>query len=121
MKLILSPQQSGIVPSFSKAGDVLTINGLSFDFGGIPDGGYLPFGAVDSDWITGPVRRVDGVLEINVMFPIPDIDYPDTPEAREVTHPSPIYVTVDGAIQLPQYVPAPESPEDPNSPEEEEV
>src|SRR5690606_21239084 len=51
------------------AGDILTLNGVPFDFGPLPDGATLPSEAIDSEWIVGPVSRIDGELHLTLRLP----------------------------------------------------
>ncbi|MEC6486209.1 hypothetical protein VXS82_22890, partial [Pseudomonas aeruginosa] len=46
----------------SRTGDVLTVNGQSFDFTPLPEGGELPAEAIGSEWFAGPVVRREGRL-----------------------------------------------------------
>lgn len=49
--------------------DTLTINGIAYDFSVIPDGATLPTSAVDCEYITGNVERINGVLHISLILP----------------------------------------------------
>ncbi|MFP8009586.1 hypothetical protein ACLHTJ_33495, partial [Pseudomonas aeruginosa] len=56
--------------SLVRIGDVLTVNGQSFDFTPLPEGGELPAEAIGSEWFAGPaVRRADR-LELSLRFPL---------------------------------------------------
>lgn len=79
-----------------RQGDVLTINGQSIDFSVIPDGATLPADAIDCEWITGNVERINGVLHITLIFP----HGADASEAARF--PEPIVDPADGNIDLPQ-------------------
>jgi len=79
----------------SRASDVLTLNGEAFDLGPLPDGATLPAEAIDSDWIVGPVSRIDGELHLTLRLP-----HGPSP-SREVAFPEPLHATEDGPIQLP--------------------
>lgn len=54
----------------SKRSDVLTINGERFDFRPLPDGATLPSAAIDCEWISGDVKRVEGELTITLRLPL---------------------------------------------------
>lgn len=99
MKILLSPfvllpgNKSGLTIVVS--GDLLTLNGESFDFGQLPDGASLPLEAIASEHFAGPVSRIEGELHLTLRFPIG----PDASEAARF--PSPIHVTTDGPVELP--------------------
>lgn len=95
MKIHLQPQMRSDILSVVKAGDVLTINGDAVDLSVIPDGAEIPAGAIDNAWLTGTVRRVDGVLHVSLILP-------HGPEADEsVRFPAAIVDPPDGPIALP--------------------
>lgn len=95
MLIHLQPQRRDDMLTVIKAGDVLTINGDAVDLSVIPDGAELPSDAIDNAWLTGAVRRVDGVLHVSLIFP-------HGPEASEsVRFPAAIVDPPDGAIALP--------------------
>lgn len=85
-----------------KAGDVLTVNGTTFDFTPLPDGASLPASAIDSQHFAGVVERVDG--EIHLTLRLPHGPNPSPEQA----FPAPISVTEDGQVALPQPLPATE-------------
>lgn len=95
MNIAFSPQHRDDVLSVSKQGDVLTINGESFDFSIFPDGATIPAGAVPCEWIVGPVERIDGEIRLTLILPVGP-----NPSSEEA-FPEPITVTVDGPISLP--------------------
>jgi len=88
----------------SRSGDVLTINGDAFDFGPLPEGATLPAEAIDSDWIVGPVSRIDGELHLTLRLP----HGPNPSQAA--AFPKPLAVMVDGEIDLPVDPPAEPEP-----------
>lgn len=96
MKISFSPKRSDDVPTLSKAGDVLIINGEQFDFSSLPDGATLPARKVPCDWIVGPVERVGGELQLTLILPLGPPPWSDN-----VSHPQPLTVTADGPITLP--------------------
>lgn len=95
MKINLSPQYRDATLALSKAGDVLTINGETIDFAGLPDGATVPNGAVLSDWIVGEISRVAGELELTLILP-----HGPAP-SYAVAFPAPILNPADGVIVLP--------------------
>lgn len=101
MQIKLSPQRRDDNLTATLAGDVLTLNGVELDFSPLPEGATLPAEAIDSDWIVGPVSRIDGDLHLTLRLP----HGPNPSQA--VAFPDPIYVTEDGPIALP-FDPEPE-------------
>lgn len=106
MHITLSPVRLDETLSASLAGDVLTLNGEAFDFGPLPEGATLPAEAIDSEWIVGPVERIDGELHLTLRLP-----HGPSP-SRAVAFPEPVHVTQDGLIALP-FDPEPEVIEEP--------
>jgi len=104
MRINLSPQNFAGTLTATRAGDVLTLNGQAFDFGPLPDGATLPAEAIVSDWIIGPVSRIDGVLHLTLRLP----HGPNPSQA--VAFPAPLTVLEDGPIPLP-FDPEPENVE----------
>lgn len=76
MLIKLSPIRSDKTLTIEKTGDILTVNGESFDFSPIPEGGLLPQDAVTSDVILSDVERIDGEITLTARLPIG----PDAPE-----------------------------------------
>lgn len=97
MIINLTPQRLDEQLSASLAGDVLTLNGQSFDFSRLPEGASLPADAVDSPWFERPgkIERISGELRLTLILP-----NGPSPSA-ETAFPSPIHVTEDGPIALP--------------------
>lgn len=95
MRISFSPQRRDGTLVASKSGDVLTLNDESFDFSSLPDGATIPRGTVPSQWITGPVDRVDGELRVTLILP-----HGPNPSAA-VAFPESLTVTDDGPIAIP--------------------
>jgi len=96
MKITLSPQRRDDTLSVSKHNEVLTINGIDYDFTNLPDGGTLPADAVDSEFVIGSVDRVNGELELTLLLP-------HGPNASEAARfPQPILDPADGEVELPK-------------------
>lgn len=96
MKIYLSPQRRDDTLTVTKHGDVLTINGTEYDFSQLSDGGTLPADAVDSEYVIGSVDRVDGEIELTLLFP-------HGPNASEAARfPEPIIDPSDGEVELPK-------------------
>lgn len=96
MKIILHPSIDMRSLSVSIQADVLILNGESFDFSALPEGGTLPAAAIDSGHFAGPVSRIEGELQICLIMPI-------SGNASETARfPQPIHVTEDGPVALPE-------------------
>ncbi|HBO3507160.1 TPA: hypothetical protein L4S47_002593 [Pseudomonas aeruginosa] len=80
----------------SRAGDVLTVNGQTFDFTPLPDGGELPAEATGSEWFAGPVVRRDGLLELSLRFPLA------ADASAAARFPEPLLIEADGPVELPR-------------------
>lgn len=96
MYITLIPQRRDDSLAVSRAGDTLTINGIAYDFSVIPDGATLPASAVDCEFITGNIERINGVLQISLILP-----HGPNP-SQEVAFPAPIINPPDGVLELPQ-------------------
>ena len=96
MNITLSPARSDAPVSINKQGDALTINGVTYDFSVIPDGATLLASAVDCEYITGSVERINGVLQISLIIP----HGPNPSQA--VAFPEPLINPADGVLELPQ-------------------
>lgn len=96
MRISFSPQRRDDALSVSKVGDALTINGTTFDFGALSEGGTIPAGAIPCEWVVGPVERIDGELHLTLILP-----HGPNPH-HAVTHPQSVTVAGDGQINLPR-------------------
>lgn len=95
MIINLSPQRRDDGLAVTKSGDVLTINGETFDFSDLPEGATIPAGEVPCDWIVGPVERVGGELRLSIILPV-------GPDAEPwQAFPDPIIGPPDGPLDLP--------------------
>lgn len=104
MRISFSPQFREDALTVSTAGDVLTINGVPFDFSSLDNGDTIPAGAIPCEWIVGPVEKVEGELRLTLILPIGPNPSP------AVAFPVPITVTTDGPVAVP-HDPAPEEPD----------
>lgn len=95
MQIALSPQRRDGELVLSRSGDVLVINGESFDFTALPDGASIPEGIVPCPLILGAVERVAGQVRLTLILPHGDDPSP------AVAFPIPISNPADGPIQLP--------------------
>lgn len=69
MIIKLIPQRRDDELVVSKRGDVLSINGESFDFRELPEGAALPSSAVDCGFLLGEITRLNGDLIITLLLP----------------------------------------------------
>lgn len=105
MIIKLSPVRSDSRISISVNGNTISINEEVFDFSPLQDGDTLPRAAIDSPWFADDVKRIDGVLQVELVFP--HGAYAD----EAARFPVPITVIQDGPVQLPDSghdVPLPE-------------
>lgn len=96
MKITLVPQRRDDAIVVSKSGDTLAFNGITYNFSVIPDGATLPASAVDCEYITGNIERINGVLQISLVLP----HGPNPSQA--VAFPEPLINPADGVLELPQ-------------------
>ena len=96
MKITLYPVRRDSQLTVGRQGDTLTINGIAYDFSVIPEGATLPASAVDCEYITGSVERINGVLQISLVLP----HGPNPSQA--VAFPEPLINPADGVLELPQ-------------------
>lgn len=108
MRISFSPQRRDDQLVLEKSlGDRLRINGELFNFNPLAEGDAIPAGAIPSDWIVGPVERVDGEVCLTVILP-----HGPNPSAG-VAFPEAIIVAEDGPITIP-HDPAPQPEETDN-------
>lgn len=101
MRIALSPQLDDAALALHRAGDRLTVNGLVYDFGPLPEGAVLPRAAVGGDWLASDVTRRAGRLELGLILPCAS----DAPET--VRFPAPIDPVPQGEVALPGQTPGP--------------
>ncbi|WP_353474779.1 hypothetical protein PVT71_14515 [Salipiger sp. H15] len=96
MKFIFTRAQ-GKAATASVAGDVLTLNGVPYDFSFVEEGGEMPSAAIGEPLINGPVTRVDGAIVVPLIAPHAPGQLPES-----LWHPEPEEV-VSGDVPLPAY------------------
>lgn len=96
MIIKLSPQGGRVPLSIKKSGDVLVINGESFDFRQLPEGAVLPWSAVQCQHLAGDVTRRNGDLIIVLGIPC------EADSSLAVRFPSDIVNPPDGDVRLPE-------------------
>ena len=96
MHIKLNPQRRDDTLTVIKQGDTLTINGEVFDLSAIPEGAALPADAISSEFFSGPVERINGILHLALTLP-----HGANP-VQEVAFPADIIDPPDGEIALPK-------------------
>lgn len=97
MHITLIPQRRATPLTVTRNGDILTLNGETFDFSPLPDGATLPREAIASNWFAGPVERIEGVLHLSLIVPFGPSAPPQT------INPAPLTLTGNGPVTLPPY------------------
>ena len=98
MHIKLSPQRRDDQITVIKSGDTLSVNGEVFDFSAIPEGATLPADAISSEFFSGPVERIEGVLHLTLTLP-----HGASPQ-QHVAFPADIINPHDGEIELPKNI-----------------
>lgn len=93
MKITFTPQRSDRFLVISKMGDVLTINGDSFDFSELAEGESID---APTPNIAGPVTRIDG--QIVLTIPAPYGADEESPDEATIT-------ADDGLVEAPRRAP----------------
>ncbi|HEX9857223.1 MAG TPA: hypothetical protein VGA75_02635 [Paracoccaceae bacterium] len=97
MRISFTPMRQDTPLTLARRGDVLVVNGVDYDFSGIPEGATLPRDAVAGGWLASDIERVAGVLHLTLILP----HGPRAPEATRF--PQPVTLTTDGPVALPPY------------------
>ena len=97
MQITLTPVRLDTALSLHRSGDVLVINGVTYDFGPLPEGAILPREAVGCAWLASDVERIGGAIHLTLILP----HGANAPEATR--HPAPISLTVNGPVTLPAH------------------
>lgn len=103
MHISLAPVRGDTPRRLHREGDVLTVDGVAYDFSALPEGATLPRDAVQGDWLASDVERTGGVLRMTVILP----HGAAAPEATRF--PAPIMAPQDGPIPLPPHDTQPEN------------
>ncbi|MFZ1469982.1 MAG: hypothetical protein WAT09_13545 [Paracoccaceae bacterium] len=99
MHLTFTPIRHDQPMTLIRKGDVLILNGETFDFSPLPEGAVLPAAAIDSPWFAGPVRREAGILQVTLLLPH------GTNAPEQALFPAAIDLSRDGPVALPPYAP----------------
>lgn len=97
MHITLIPAGRNGPLTMTRQQDAMIINGLRFDFTGLPEGGELPADTIDTPYITGTVTRTDNQINLTIRLPF-GVNAP-----RETKFPEPITADLDGPIALPPF------------------
>ncbi|MGN8276749.1 hypothetical protein [Pseudomonas sp. SMN5] len=112
MKMFLSPQRRDDTLEIVKTGDVLSVNGESFDFSQMGEGDTLPASAISSQWFLDKVDRVGGELVFTILLPLP-WNY-----SQEQAFPVPLDNIQDGPVEFPLPLPVPDAETTPEGEDE---
>ena len=95
MIIKLSPQRRNDTLGISRSGDILTINGVEYDFSPLEDGDMLPQEAVNNEFVISDVERVGGVITLTLLLP-------HGANASEAARfPQPVVDPPNGNVELP--------------------
>ncbi|MCV4343221.1 hypothetical protein [Pseudomonas capsici] len=95
MKIFLVPQRRDDSLEVVKSGNVLVLNGESFDFTRMVDGDTLPASAISSPFFVGNVDNIGGELELTLILPLP-ANY-----SQAQAFPEPLLNVGDGPVVFP--------------------
>ena len=95
MLINLSPTRSDNSLEIIRTGDTLTINGVPYDFSQLPNGATLPREAIGCEFIISDVSRINGEIELTLLFPI------SADASHEARFPQPMTINNDGQVVLP--------------------
>lgn len=79
-------------------GETVNINGKSFDFSRIKEGDTLEPSAIDSLYFLGNVERIDGVINLTLMNPLP------AGFVSELAYPVDLGDIVNGVVSFPSAI-----------------
>ena len=99
MKIFLAPQRRDDSLEVVKSGNVLVLNGESFDFTRMVDGDTLPASAISSPFFFGNVDNIGGELELTLLLPLP-ANY-----SHAQAFPVPLVNVSDGPVVFPAPLP----------------
>ena len=99
MRIKLSPTRRDDTLSVVRTGNILTLNGVTFDFSQMNDGDTLPRSAIQSEWFAGDVDNVSGELTLTLLLPLP------ANFSQEQAFPVDLTNVPDGPVILPQPLP----------------
>lgn len=95
MHITLHPQRRDDALTVVKSGDTINLNGETFDFTDLPEGGVIEAEDIPTEWVCGSVKRQEGIIHINLILP-----HGPAP-SKYVAFPEPILAVEDGPVKLP--------------------
>lgn len=102
MYITFSPIRAEAPLILERQGDILTLNGETFDLTPLSEGASLPAEATGSDFFVGEISRRAGMLHMTILLP-----HGQNPP-QSTAFPEPILVEMDGRVALPPYDGEPE-------------
>ncbi len=99
MIIKLSPQRRDDTLEVVRIGNVLVLNGESFDFSSMGDGDTLPASAISSEWFVGEVEKTAAELTLTLVLPNPH-NY-----SQEQAFPADLVNVPDGPVAFPLPLP----------------
>ena len=97
MILNLSPMRRDYRVSVAVHGDVLSVDGIDYDFSAVVEGVPVPQEEIGCEWLVGDVVRKNGEIELTLILSH------GARAPQETLFPAPIHATTDGNIALPPY------------------
>lgn len=97
MQITLSHMRSDQTLTVERSGDILILNGESFDLSAIPDGATVPRADIACGWLASDIERRNGELRFALILP----HGADAPDAT--LFPAPVTVAADGPVALPPH------------------
>ena len=99
MKIKLSPQGRATPLVAKVVGDVIILNGESYDFSPLQEGETLPADATGCDWFASSIERIDGVIHLTIVLPHGN----NAPHETRFPEYFDKYMEADGEVVLPPY------------------
>ena len=81
----------------SVAGDVLTIDGVAYDFSAATEDKPLTMENAGCEWLVSDVTRIGGELHLTLILPH------GARAPQETLFPAPLTVTKNGPVKLPEF------------------
>lgn len=95
MRITFEPQRNDDTYVVLVDGDILTVNGVNYDFSPLTEGHILPHGAVNLPWLVSDVTRENGEITLKLILP----HGADASEAARF--PQPVNIA-SGPVEFPQ-------------------
>ncbi|QBX34582.1 hypothetical protein E4191_07560 [Paracoccus liaowanqingii] len=94
MRISFSPVRMDKLLQVEVSGDVLTVNGIDYDFSPLQEGDVMPAETVGCEWLVSDVTRMEGHVSLTLILPH------GTGASEAARFPQPIIAT-DGPVPLP--------------------